>query len=464
MVHTRGMRIQFLGATDTVTGSKYLIEHGGRRLLVDCGLFQGYKELRLRNWAQLPVEPRSIDAVILTHAHIDHSGYLPLLARMGFRGKVLCSPATFDLCRILLPDSGFLQEEEAEYANRHKVTKHQPALPLYTREDAVRCLDLFSPVKGHGPLEVLPGLQLELARSGHMAGSSFVRLQGGRTSILFSGDIGRPNDPVLKPPVNMTGADYLVVESTYGDRPHPQHRGFEQLADVIRRTAERGGVVVIPAFAVGRAQSLLYGIHRLKTAGEIPDIPVYLNSPMAANAMEVYMKHQEELRLSAAECRAIAGTAHIVGSPEESERLNSQRGPMIIIAASGMATGGRVVHHIKAFAPHHRNAIVLAGYQAGGTRGATIASGARAVRIHGQEVPIRAEVVQLDDLSAHADAGEILQWLRGFKQIPRRTFITHGEPAAADAMRQHIERELGWEVHMPYYLETVSLDSAHQTS
>ncbi|AMO25621.1 MBL fold metallo-hydrolase [Ramlibacter solisilvae] len=451
------MRLHFLGATGTVTGSKYLIEHGGRRLLVDCGLFQGYKELRLRNWSPLPVEPRSIDAVVLTHAHIDHSGYLPLLARMGFRGKVLCSPATFDLCRILLPDSGFLQEEEAEYANRHKVTRHQPALPLYTREDAVRCLELFSPLAaGHG-VEALPGLHLELAHSGHMVGSSFVRLQGDKRSILFSGDIGRPHDPVLKPPASMRGADYLVLESTYGNRPHPQHRSFEQLAAVIQRTAARGGVVVIPAFAVGRAQALLYGIHRLKAAGAIPDIPVYLNSPMAANAMEVYLKHRDELRLSAQECREVAGAAHIVGSPEESERLNGRRGPMIIIAASGMATGGRVVHHLKAFAPHQRNAIVLAGYQAGGTRGATIASGARSVRIHGQEVPIRAEVAQLDDLSAHADAGEILQWLRGFSIVPRRTFITHGEPDAADAMRQHIERELGWEVHMPYYLESVDL-------
>jgi metallo-beta-lactamase family protein len=457
LVHTRGMRLQFLGATDTVTGSKFLIEHGGRRLLVDCGLFQGYKELRLRNWSQLTVEPSSIDAVILTHAHIDHSGYLPLLARMGFRGKVLCSPATFDLCRIMLPDSGYLQEEEAEYANRHKLSKHQPALPLYTREDAVRCLKLFSPVTVNHGTEVLPGLHLELAHSGHMAGSTFVRLQSDKTSVLFSGDIGRPHDPVLKPPESVAGADYLVVESTYGDRRHPEHRGFEQLTAVIRRTTERGGVVVIPAFAVGRAQSLLLAIHRLKAACEIPDVPVYLNSPMAANAMEVYLKHHEELRLSADERQAITGAARIVGSPEESERLNGQRGPMVIIAASGMATGGRVVHHLKAFAPDHRNAIVLAGYQAGGTRGAIIASGGRSVRIHGQEVPIRAEVVQLDDMSAHADADEILQWLRGFKTIPRRTFITHGEPAAADAMRQHIERELGWDVHMPYYLESLEL-------
>jgi len=451
------MRLQFLGATGTVTGSKYLIEHGGRKLLVDCGLFQGYKELRLRNWASLPIDPRSIDAITLTHAHIDHSGYLPLLARMGFRGKVLCSPGTFDLCRILLPDSGYLQKKEAEYANRNKLSKHQPALPLYTREDAVRCLGLFSPVAVGRAVEAVPGLHLELASSGHMVGSTFVRLQTDQRSVLFSGDIGRPHDPLLNPPARMTGADYLVVESTYGDRPHPPSKGFEQLGAVIKRTAHRGGVIVIPAFAVGRAQTLVYGIQQLKDAGEIPDIPVYLNSPMAANAMDVYMKHQEELRLSASECRALADSARIVRSAEESQRLNGMREPMIIIAASGMATGGRVVHHLKAFAPYERNAIVLAGYQAGGTRGATIASGAGSVRIHGQEIPIRAEVVQLDDLSAHADAPEILQWLRGFTTIPRQTFITHGEPAAADAMRQNIERELGWHVHMPYYLESVEL-------
>ncbi|MEJ6023570.1 MBL fold metallo-hydrolase [Ramlibacter sp. PS4R-6] len=450
------MRITFLGATETVTGSKYLLETQGRRVLVDCGLFQGYKSLRVRNWAPLPLAPQQIDAVVLTHAHIDHSGYLPLLVRNGFRGPVLCSEATFDLCRIMLPDSGWLQEEEAQYANRHKLSKHDPALPLYTRDDAVRCLDRFRPVRGSSA-DIAPGLSLQLARSGHMVGSTFVRIADGQASILFSGDIGRPNDLVLKPPAAVAGADYLVVESTYGDRDHEPSEPFEHLADVVNRTAARGGVVVIPAFAVGRAQSLLYCIARLKRDGRIPDVPVFLNSPMAANAMEVYWKHGEDLRLAAEECRAVREVARIVQTPEESERLNARKGPMVIVAASGMATGGRVVHHLKAFAPDRRNAIVLAGYQAGGTRGAALAAGARTVRIHGQDVPVRAEVVQLDDLSAHADGGEIVQWLRSFSQAPRRTFITHGEPAAADAMRLRIERELKWRCEVPYYLQSEEL-------
>ena len=452
------MRLQFLGATDTVTGSKYLLQNGSASLLVDCGLFQGYKSLRLRNWSALPVPPASIEAVILTHAHIDHSGYLPLLARQGFRGKVYCSDATFDLCRILLPDSGYLQEEEAEFANRNRLSKHVPALPLYTREDAERCLKLFRPLPYRKPWQPISGLGATLANSGHMPGSSFVHLNDGKRTILFSGDLGRANDLVLRPPAAMDGADYLVVESTYGDRLHANVDPILKLGQIINRTAQRGGVVVIPAFAVGRAQSLLYCIHLLKSQEAIPDLPVYLNSPMAANAVEIYGKHPEELRLTPAQYRALASTAQIVQSPEESERLNGRRGPMVIIAASGMATGGRVVHHLKAFAPDTRNTILFAGYQAGGTRGALIAGGAQRVRIHGQDIPIRAEVASLDDLSAHADAAEILAWLGDFKAAPRKTFITHGEPAAADALRQRIERELRWTCHMPYYLETVDLD------
>jgi len=452
------MKLQFLGATDTVTGSKYLLRHGDSTVLVDCGLFQGYKQLRLRNWSPLPVAPAAIDAVILTHAHIDHSGYLPLLARQGFKGKVFCTPATADLCRILLPDSGHLQEEEAEYANRHGLSKHAPAQPLYTREDAERCLKLLHPV-AHGKLwHPAPGLNASLMPAGHMVGASFVRLDNGTRSILFSGDIGRPNDLVLKAPSQMDGADYLVVESTYGDRLHKNSDPLLELGKVINRTAARGGVVLIPAFAVGRAQSLLHCIQVLKAQGVIDNrLPVYLNSPMAASATQAYQKHQAELRLTAAQCEAMARAAHIVQSPEESRLLNARRGPMVIIAASGMATGGRVVHHLKAFAPDKRNTILFAGFQAGGTRGATIVGGSPTVRIHGQDVPVRAEVAMLDDLSAHADAAEIIDWLRGFKSAPKQTFITHGEPAAADAMRQRIERELHWACHMPCYLESVNL-------
>lgn len=451
------MQLQFLGATDTVTGSKYLVQHDKTKVLVDCGLFQGYKLLRLRNWSPLPVNPAAIDAVILTHAHIDHSGYLPLLVRQGFHGKVYCTPATLDLCRILLPDCGHLLEEEAEFANRHKISKHTPALPLYTRHDAERCLSLFHSVVYDKNWQPAPGLHASLAPSGHMPGSSFVRLDNGSRSILFSGDIGRPNDMVLTAPSVVDGADYLVVESTYGDRLHQSSDVLLELANVINRTAARGGVLVIPAFAVGRAQSLLYCIHLLKARGVIHNLPVYLNSPMAASAMQVYLKHRAELRLTAAQCEAMALTAHVVETPEESRLLNARRGPMVIIAASGMATGGRVVHHLKAFAPDKRNTILFAGFQAGGTRGATIASGAPTVRIHGEDIPVRAEVAMLNHLSAHADAAEIISWLSGFKFPPKQTFITHGEPAAADAMRQRIERELHWSCHMPGYLESVTL-------
>ena len=451
------MELQFLGATGTVTGSKYLVRAGASTFLVDCGLFQGFKELRLRNWAPLPVPPACIDAVILTHAHLDHSGYLPLLGRQGFRGTVFCAPATLELCRILLTDSGHLLEEEAEYLNRHRLSKHAPALPLYTREDALHCLKLFKPVEFGSSWQPARGVNARLSPSGHMPGSSFVHVDDGKRAVLFSGDIGRPCDLVLKAPARMDGADYLVVESTYGDRLHERGDVMRQLTDVINRTAARGGVVLIPAFAVGRAQTLLYCIHLLKASRAIHDLPVYLNSPMAASATQVFRHHVNELRIAPAEYEAMARGVQIVETPEESQLLNTRRGPMIIIAASGMATGGRVVHHLKAFAPDERNTILFAGYQAGGTRGATITGGASTVRIHGQDIPVRAEVAMLDSLSAHADGAEIVEWLHGFSSAPRQTFITHGEPAAADAMRQRIERDLHWSCHVPYYLESVPL-------
>ena len=456
------MDLTFLGATGTVTGSKYLVRHGEAQLLVDCGLFQGYKQLRLRNWAPLPVQPAAIDAVVLTHAHIDHSGYLPLLVRQGFHGRIFCSAPTRDLCGILLPDSGGLQEEEAEYANRHGFSKHAPALPLYTREDAVRALKQFEPVDWNEEWEPVRGLRASLAHAGHMAGGSFVRLASDRCSILFSGDLGRPADPVLRAPEPPPAADFLVVESTYGDRLHPPGDVLSQLAEVINRTSARGGTLVVPAFAVGRAQTLLHCIRQLKDQGRIHHLPVFLNSPMAADALEVYRRHPGELRLSGAEREAMLQGAEIVRTPEKSRALNARRGPMVIIAGSGMATGGRVVHHLKAFAPDRRNTILLVGFQAGGTRGANLLAGAPAVRIHGEDVPVRAEVARIDALSAHADAGEIEAWLRGMRTPPARTFITHGEPAAADALRQRIERKLGWDVRVPEYRETVTLEASQR--
>lgn len=452
------MQIEFWGATGTVTGSKYLVTAGPTKILVDCGLFQGYKQLRLRNRAPLPVPPSEIDAVVLTHAHLDHSGYLPLLVKDGFRGKVYCSEATYDLCKILLPDSGHLQEEEAEYANRHGYSKHHPALPLYTEADAKHSLKYFSPVKFGKRFEPGSGLSVEMARAGHILGAAIVTLSDGRTTVTFSGDLGRSNDPIMVAPALVEKTDYLVVESTYGNRVHDGADPVAILGKTIRETAHRGGVVVIPSFAVGRAQTLLYYIHLLKQSGAIPAVlPVYLNSPMAVNATAIYHKHREDHRLSPAECDAMCRAATIVNSVEESIALNRRRVPMVIIAASGMATGGRVLHHLKAFAPDPRNTILFAGFQAGGTRGASMIAGADAIKIHGEYVPLRAQVAQIASLSAHADSVEILEWLSAFKSPPKRTFIVHGEPDAADTLRKRIEEELRWQCEVPDYLQRVEL-------
>ena len=450
--------IQFLGATGTVTGSKYLVEHGGRRVLVDCGLFQGYKPLRLRNWAPFPVDPASLDQVVLTHAHLDHTGYLPLLAKSGYTGTVYCTEATRQLCEILLPDSGHLQEEEALYANKRGYSKHSPALPLYTRDDAERCLGQLRPLPYDTDHTLAPGLTLRLLPAGHILGSAFVALQTERLSILFSGDLGRPHDLVMPPPTRIEQADYLIVESTYGNRRHDPADPLALLAHVINKTARRHGVVLIPTFAVGRAQTLLHAIASLKQRRAIPDIPVYLNSPMAVDATRIFIGHPDEHRLSHDECEALSRAAHIVNSVEESKRLNQKQGPVIILAASGMATGGRVVHHLRAFAADPRNTLLFAGFQAGGTRGASIVAGADMIKIHGEYVPVRAEVHQMENLSAHADADEILGWLGAYARPPRRTFITHGEPDAADALRRRIQEQLKWNCEIPDYLQRVALD------
>jgi len=452
-----GTTLRFLGATGTVTGSKYLLTGHGRRILIDCGLFQGFKQLRLRNWARLPVDPAQIDAVVLTHAHLDHSGYLPLLARNGFRGPVYCTPATRDLCGILLPDSGYLQEEDARYANKRGFSKHTPALPLYTEADARRSLELLRTV----PYGELTGLGKEIGfefqRAGHILGSSMVRLHTPNGRILFTGDLGRPHDAIMRSPERGRQAEFLVLESTYGDRIHSSEDAGGALAEIVQRTAARGGIVLVPSFAVGRTQTLLHLIWQLKTSGRIPDLPVFLNSPMAVDATRIFHAYPGEHRLSPQESEGVCRVARFVNSTEESIALNALRTPAIIVAASGMATGGRVLHHLKALAPSARNTILFSGYQAGGTRGATLLGGARTVRIHGQDVAVNAEVDMLDMLSAHADAPEILEWLGSFERAPQTTFITHGEPAAADALRQRIERERGWSCLVPDYLEEVEL-------
>jgi metallo-beta-lactamase family protein len=452
------MHLTFLGATGTVTGSKYLLETGGRRILVDCGLFQGFKQLRLRNWEPLPVAPRTIDTVVLTHAHLDHTGYLPLLVRNGFAGRVICTSGTRDFCGILLPDSGHLQEQDAEFANRYGFSKHQPAMPLYTEADARVALERLDPI-GYGVAKDLGGgVTLTYRNAGHILGAATASLSSGDRSITFSGDLGRPNDPILPPPDTIAQADYLLVESTYGDRKHDTRDPEVVLAEIINRTATRGGTVLIPAFAVGRAQTLLFYLQRLKSAGKIPNLPIFLDSPMAIDAGEILLAHRGEHRLSQEQCRALHGVARETRSPEDSKAIDRSALPAIIISASGMATGGRVLHHLKVFAPDEKNTILFTGFQAGGTRGEAMVAGAKQIKIHGELVPVRAEVLNLGMLSAHADADEIIAWLKGFRKPPRTTFITHGEPAGADGLRHRIETELGWVVRVPAYRDDVELN------
>lgn len=453
------MQITFWGAAGTVTGSRHLVETDKHRYLLDCGLFQGVKNLRQRNWAPFQVPPASIDAVILSHAHLDHTGYLPRLVRNGFAGPVYSSAATRDLADILLADSAHLQEADAEYLNRHKLSRHQPALPLYTMRDAAEAMRRFRLLHNHEPHALDEHTRVRLHRAGHILGANVVELEHRGKRLVYSGDLGRLDDPLMYAPDTVADAHWLVVESTYGNREHVESDVQSELADIINRTAARGGTVVIPAFAVGRSQLMLYYLWQLRLQQRLPsNLPVFLDSPMALRAVEVYSRHSDEQRLIDREIRDLYQQVHFVSSVEESKALNTVAMPKIIVSASGMATGGRVLHHLKHYVGDPRNTVLFAGFQAPGTRGAVMLDGARQVKIHGEYFPVRAEVLGLSGLSAHADVNEILTWLRGFRQPPERTFIVHGEPAAADALRLQIQDTLGWRCEVPEHGQSFALD------
>ncbi len=460
--------LTFLGAAGTVTGSKHLFEVNGARVLVDCGLFQGLKELRERNRQPLPVEPASIGAVVLTHAHLDHCGYLPRLVSEGFKGRIFCTSATADLCRIVLPDAAKLQEEDAENANRGKYTRHAPALPLFTMEDAARALSLLQPVGYDRRVPVAPGVDVEFVNAGHLLGSAYASIRTNGSHVLFGGDLGRYGRPVLPDPRAVEEADVLLVESTYGNRRHPSDDNGEALAEIVRSTAERRGKIIVPSFAIGRVEEILYWIKRLEDERRIPVIPVWVDSPMASQALVQYGRRLEELDPEMApeqpvprHNREVAAFAtdrlQIVASPQQSRDLVRSRGPAVVISSSGMATGGRVLHHLAAALPRPENTVMFVGFQAAGTRGRQLVQGAKTVRIHGGDVAVNARVAHLDSMSAHADADEILRWLRGFKRAPADTYIVHGEPDAAAALQRRIAGELGWQAHVAGHLQTVNL-------
>lgn len=447
--------LTFLGGTGTVTGSKYLVRAGGRQVLLDCGLFQGLKALRLRNWDDPGFVAQQVDAVVLSHGHVDHSGYLPVLVRNGFRGPVLCTPGTEELLGVMLRDAAKLQEEEAAAANRYRYSKHTPALPLYTTEDAERALGLTVPCPYGEPFAPAPGVRGLFRRAGHILGSATVELALGDRTLVFSGDLGRWDRPILRDPELVPGADVLLVESTYGDRIHPAD-AVERLVRIVHEAVARGGALVIPAFAVGRTQELIWTLRRLEDEGRIPTLPVFVDSPMAIDVTDIYARHPEDhdAGIGPLACRR----SRFVRTPAESKALNVRTGPMIIISASGMATGGRILHHLKKRLPDPRTTVLLPGFQAADTRGRKLQEGAREVRIHGMNVPVRATIETLDGLSAHADRNGILRWLAGFGRAPERVWIVHGEPPASRALAAAITERFGWRTEVAIDRATVSLD------
>lgn len=460
-------QLTFCGAAQTVTGSKHFLTVPSGTVLVDCGLYQGVKSLRERNWEALPFSADRIDAVVITHAHVDHIGFLPRLVRGGYRGPIFATPPTCDLMKIMLPDSARLQEEEAKFANRKGFSKHAPALPLYTEEDAVETLALVRSAPFEEPFEVMKELSIRFLQSGHILGSALVEgvinEATGKTTVLFSGDLGRAGTPMLEDPEIVSRADYLVLESTYGDRLHAVENRREALRQAIRKALGRGGALVIPAFAVERTQEILYILHLLRDAKDIPNVPIYIDSPMAVEVTKLFIKYQNTFDEDA--MRIIRSGDDVLdvenlrfcSSVEESKAVNAMKGPMIVISASGMATGGRILHHLKHRLPDSRNTVLLVGYQAVSTRGRLLQEGAKSVRIHGEDVPVRAEIQSIDGFSSHADYREILSWLGHFEAPPKSVFLVHGETPAQEALKTRIIEKFGWNVEVPSYLTHAAL-------
>ncbi|HED03330.1 MAG TPA: MBL fold metallo-hydrolase [Candidatus Fraserbacteria bacterium] len=455
--------LQFLGAAGTVTGSKYLLKHADKTYLIDCGLFQGLHKLKERNWEPSPIDVNGLEAVILTHAHIDHTGYLPRLVQGGYHGPVYASEATCALLELLLPDSGYLQEEQASYANKKGYSRHKPALPLYTYQQALRSLQSLRPVKLDESLAVDEHLTVTMRAAGHILGSAILECELEDLKLVFSGDLGRYDQEVMCSPTAVHQADVLLVESTYGNRAHSREPLEAQLAQVAGDTLERGGVLLIPSFAVGRTQQLLYLLRKLQDQKRIPDLPIYVDSPMASDATAIYCRFGAELNLKVdllmdeEACPLRCRETHFTRTVQQSKWLNEAPGPMIIISASGMCTGGRIVHHLKHRLPDPKNTVLFVGYQAQGTRGRLLSEGAQQIKIHGMPVPVRAKIASIAGLSAHGDYHELLRWLSGFERAPRQSFIVHGEPQAAEAFQERIHEQLGWKAHRPSYLETVTL-------
>lgn len=442
------MDIGFLGGAGTVTGSKFLVHYDGTRILIDCGMFQGLKELRVLNWADLPFNPKDIDAVMLTHAHLDHCGALPLLVKQGFKGPIYCTEPTLELTKIILLDSAKIQEEDAEYANKKGFSKHHPALALYSTADVEKTLPLLKPLRFHEEFSV-GALKFKFFAAGHILGASSVLVSNDKKSVYFSGDLGRNNDPLMWPPEPPPECDYIVMESTYGDREHSHISSKQILKDCILEIAKSKGVLLIPSFAVGRAQNLVFEITELKRAGEVPPIPVYLNTPMGHEVSGFYEQHPTFHRLGPGQFAEFMSEIHSVKTSEDSKALNEQHGPMIIIAASGMLTGGRVLHHLKAFAPDARNIILLAGFQSAGTRGWSLLNGSNEIKVHGNYVEVKCKVIPSDSFSAHADRNDLLNWLRAAEIKPKKVFLVHGEPSAADSLRLRIQDHLQLDVIIP---------------